>query len=237
MPTTDTGQGGVPFVPRDDGWVQIGHGPAAWMVRDWEQGLAGQDPRALLAARIRRSAHGGHRTGGDLSGPREVSVVGAGPLRSGIEAALEQGGVTVRDGAGVVVAVYPYLLPLGCARSGELAGRALLPVLPQAGRVVVGPWLDPGRRRDPCPHCLDLARVDRDPGWSRVALTIDDPMVQPPDPGRATVRLTAALVVQLLAAPREPDDVGLSYELRPRPPHLATRRWHRHPSCPWHEGC
>lgn len=137
-----------------------------------------------------------------------------------------------------VVLVCTHLVPVGTAARADLQERRLLPVVTQSARVVVGPWT--GSADLPCLHCLDLGRRDRDPGWPHLATLLDDPLSLPPEPHHpeAVLEVVQALVDLLLTATAAPDQVralpALSYEVGPGPPHLVTRRWGVHPSCPWH---
>ncbi|WP_345617111.1 hypothetical protein [Serinicoccus chungangensis] len=132
-----------------------------------------------------------------------------------------------------VVSVHDHLVPVGTARQPGLVGRAVLPVVAQSARVVIGPWT--GLPGGPCLHCLDLHRRDHDPTWPARAAALEDPLTAPlpPEVSDEVVRVVVALVA-LLTARVPPTATGAAHEVGPWHPHLVTRRWSRHVACPWH---
>lgn len=220
-----------------DGRLQLGLGPQAWVVEGWHPGRRGPDAAtALLSAWAPRAQ------APDLP-PPDWEVRGAGRLADRLRSARAEGpapagrpptpGCPVPDRP--VVLVCGLLVPVGTAREADVRGRAVLPVVGQHGRVVVGPWT--GLPGGPCLHCLDLHRTDHDPAWPQLAARLDDPLseVEPRQPPEV-LDLVEALV--LLLVRREGPPRGhydpLSYEVGEERPHLVTRRWPPHPACPWH---
>lgn len=233
------GPAGPSWLRRPDGRVQVGMGPGAWVVQGWDPTLDQQGPASQLLRQLERT------TQVPPPGPTTTrfTVVGTGQVADELRHASPD--VTAvrdlgdlrrlgpRDEGTPVVLVSPYLVPVGSARHPALLGRSVLPVLPQTGRVVVGPWT--GHPDGPCLHCLDLHRSDRDRDWPGLAAALDDPLTAPLPPRHsgAVVAAVTALVVLLVAAPA-PRVPGVAHELGPAPPHVVTRRWSTHPTCPWH---
>lgn len=237
-------------VPRPDGRLQLGLGPGSWLVQGWSPDRSAHDPSTVLVRGLARTASA------PVQEPGSFVVLGDGELAMRLreaepEVALDAGGTDGTDGTdgadgswtcggtrADVVLVSTHLVPVGTARRADLAGRRVLPVVQQCGRIVVGPWT--GTSGAPCLHCLDLHRRDRDQAWPAVAAAFDDPScrTEPPEHPPAVLDLARSLVLLLLGAREQgyPPATGLGYEVGERPPHLVTRGWTAHPTCPWHEG-
>src|SRR6185369_2341790 len=116
-------------------------------------------------------------------------------------------------------------LALGTRRLAHLA------VAVRDGVVVVGPLVRPGRT--PCLNCLDLHRLDRDPGWSVIAAQLNDG----PDSAEPLAATTALAAAAYAAAEvlthidgGQPTTLGATVEIAG--PDQATRRsWVPHPRC------
>lgn len=240
MPPTDHGARPSRWPHLPDGRVQVGIGPGAWILSGWPE----DEPRGDLARFLEELGSPPARHAA-LTG---AEVVGEGPLADRIRSALA---VPVDPGSDPrprpsphrvgsvegdpVVLVRDYLVPVGTARRPDLVGRAVLPVVAQTARIVVGPWTATSIEGSPCLHCLDLHRRDRSAQWPTVAAALDDPLtaLHPPRHDSPVVDIACALAVLLS---RHPDarPTGLAHEVGPAPPHVVTRRWERHPACPWH---
>jgi hypothetical protein len=120
------------------------------------------------------------------------------------------------------------------------AGTAHLVATAYERVAVVGPLVRPGRSA--CLTCLDLHRVDRDPGWPLVAAQlsargrrVDGQPVAPSCDvvlaGVAAALVTAAALAQVDDPTGDHDLSGARLELRP--PDTAPRRrsWAPHPRC------
>ncbi|MBB5871705.1 hypothetical protein F4553_005084 [Allocatelliglobosispora scoriae] len=108
--------------------------------------------------------------------------------------------------------------------------RPVLAVTVREGVVVVGPLVPAAG--GPCLRCLDLHRIDRDPGWPSLAAQLK------PDPATApcrsaTVLAAAGFVVgealELLDGGK-PTTIGGCIEVS-GPSTSRRRAWPRHPSC------
>lgn len=242
------------WLRRPDGRVQVGLGPRAWVVEGLNDATERDGPASQLVQHLERAAHRPAPTA-----QTSFQVVGSGQVANAVRGLVAPSAVPVPSeparsstagepprvldlsdlrehgcAPGPVVLVSPYLVPLGSGRHPCLAGRAVLPVVPQTGRVVVGPWVD--QEQGPCLHCLDLHRCDRDPQWPRLAAALDDPLTAPLPPWQPpqVLAVVGALVALLTSSARRPSP-GLSHEVGPEPPHVVTRRWPAHPRCPWHQ--
>lgn len=246
---------------RPDGRLQVGVGAGAWLVDGWRPGPASaHDLSTVLVQRLAQD--GTERPGPVVRWRLEGAVEPAGQLRTqltssfGPEACpatalprhdVRPGPPQAHEPVDVVVLVSPYAVPAGTARRPDLHGPAVLPVVPQSHRVVVGPWT--GLAEGPCLHCLDLHRRDRDADWPHVLAALDDPRTSPVPPrhGSGVLAVVSALVVLLVSgavarphagAGSEPGRAvrqsAQAFEVGGRRPHLVTRRWTAHPACPWH---
>jgi len=128
---------------------------------------------------------------------------------------------------------------LARARRRELVGSSSPHLVTEVGETVVrlGPLVEPGRSS--CFGCLELRRIDRDPGWGPVSAQLAS---RPPTSGSTTLLETAAglAVLHLLdwavgGRPPELDgvvEVGLPHGQvvrRDCPPHPAC-------GCTWPTG-
>lgn len=253
LPDDGPGSGPVPVV-RPDGRLQLGLGPGAWLVDGWSPERSTHDPATVLVRglgppRVAPASGAARR-------PRSVVVLGDGELAMRLRAvepavappdtAVAPPDTAPPDTAGAdaaagrpaphVVLVSAHVVPVGTARRPDLAGRAVLPVVLQSGRIVVGPWT--GTPGAPCLHCLDLHRRDHDGAWPVVAAAFDDPTFRtdPPVHPAGVLALAQALILLLLDGQDagHPPTRGLGYEVGERPPHLVTRQWTTHPTCSWH---
>lgn len=213
------------LVRRADGGLQVGVGPGALVVR----GRA-DDPTAqvLGAALLPDPSAGAVR-------PR-CPVQGHGPVAARLSRAL--GEVVEVSDPPMSVLVHQHVIPPEVGVRTAQERRLRLPVVVQARRVVVGPLT--GRPQDPCLHCLDLHRCDRDPSWPDVATWLGHP-AQQVDPVHMSAEVLVAveglvlLIVGSVLAGR-PVTPGLAHEVGPGAPHVVARTWRRHPGCPWHPG-
>lgn len=232
MTPPSRGPGGPSPLRRPDGLVQLGLGPGAWLVQGWDPDTCGpHDPATdLLRGLVVRPPVPDARVPWTVLGDGEL----ARRLR-GDSPAEEHGPVAPGDPPPVVL-VSDYLVPVGSLRRADLAGRAVLPVVVQPARIVVGPWTGPGP--GPCLHCLDLHRRDRDASWPALAAAFEDPRRtdEPPVHDPVVLDLACALTRLLVSAAvvDVPLAARLSYEVGAQSPHLVTRRWPVHPACPWH---
>ncbi|MFK5634651.1 hypothetical protein [Ornithinimicrobium sp. LYQ103] len=144
------------------------------------------------------------------------------------------------DGAApsLSVLVHQHVVPPEVGIQAARSRRRTLPVVVQRRRVVVGPVTGAGP--DPCLHCLDLHRRDRDDAWPDLAIELGHPVVQvDPVPMSSTLALAVEGLVLLLVGSLlegRPVSSGLAHELGPQAPHVVSRRWTVHPACPWHAG-
>jgi bacteriocin biosynthesis cyclodehydratase domain-containing protein len=108
---------------------------------------------------------------------------------------------------------------------------AHLAVAVRDGTVVVGPLVRPGA--SPCLNCLDLHRLDRDPGWRIVAAQLTDASDQA-EPIAATTALaaTAYAAAEVLTHidGGTPATLGATVEIT-RPGLTRRRPWTLHPQC------
>ncbi|HEY8305264.1 MAG TPA: hypothetical protein VIG79_01130 [Lapillicoccus sp.] len=215
-----------------------------------------------MAALPRLAPAFGPASGPDLTGAvtstaaagvsgRFVVVDGAGPLSLSVATLLRAAGVgLVRAGAWaadtldaelrVGGSTGPDLLVLLAARSVDPRGAEpwrrrgvpLLPVVVDAARVVVGPWVA-GDPAQPCLVCLHLTRTGHDLVGSAAApprpatATVDEPLVS------MGAGLAAMVAVAGLGGAAIP--VGVSVEVGGPWPRVEHRRWDRHTECPHHE--
>lgn len=228
-------------VPRPDGWLQVGLGPGSWLVDGWTPERSTHDPATALVRGL------GHPVPAAPCGPGSFVVLGEGELamrlrtveRDASEQGTSEQGTVQPAPAPHVVLVSTHLVPVGTAWRADLTGRKVLPVVQQTGRIVVGPWT--GLPGAPCLHCLDLHRRDLDGAWPAVAAAFDDPScrAEPPVHPTTVLDLAQALVLLLLGAGDLGRATGISYEVGEHAPHLVTRAWTAHPTCPWrlvHQG-
>ncbi|WP_370893602.1 hypothetical protein [Janibacter sp. GXQ6167] len=182
-----------------------------------------------------------------------VIIQGAGQVPALLAEVLRQAGLSrvLRDPTGDA-AVLPSSSPDGerampvvviashvpvAATSGDAwraAGASVLPLWCGPGHASIGPLVLPGV--GPCLHCLELTRVDLDPGWPWLRAQVSAPRVGPPVPvdgDGATCGLAAGLagvvVLDHLAGRGLP--LGSSIDVTVPGPTLARRVWHRHPLC------
>jgi len=96
--------------------------------------------------------------------------------------------------------------------------------------VVVGPLVRPGTT--PCLNCLDLHRVDRDPGWRLVAAQLADTLDTGPIE-RTTLLAAAAFAAREVLTQLEggsPQTLGATVEIA-TPGDTIRRQWTPHPTC------
>lgn len=209
---------------RSDGGLQVGVGPGATVV----QGSDDERTAAVVAGVL-------HPDPAAADGPARCPVVGHGPVATRLALTLAPSGPT--DGrARLTVHVHQHVVPPDVGLAAARDGLLHLPVVVQSRRVVVGPLT--GRPDDPCLHCLDRHRVDRDPGWPELSTWLGhpaqqvDPVPVPADVLAATEGVVLLLVRSALAG--QFVTPGLSYEIGTRAPHVVVRTWRRHPACAWH---
>ena len=113
-------------------------------------------------------------------------------------------------------------------------GRRRLPHLAVSvrdGTVVLGPLVRPGHT--PCLNCLDLHRLDRDPGWQTVAAQLNDGS-HCDDAVEATTALAGAAyaAAEVLAHidGATPHTLGATVEIT-TPGNPVRRQWTQHPEC------
>lgn len=209
---------------RADGGFQVGVGPGALVVRG-----SVDDPAAELVGEALRA--GGRSPARAAACP----VVGHGALAARLREVLGPAAPGGRPGP-LTVHVHQHLVPPEVGVETARDGRLHLPVVVQPRRVVVGPL--GGRPDDPCLHCLDRHRTDRDPGWPELATWLGHPTEQvAPLAVPADVLVAAEGVVRLVVRSvleDRPVTPGLSHEIGSSAPHLVSRTWVRHPACPWH---
>ena len=180
-----------------------------------------------------------------------VVVDGAGPLASAVAALLRASGVgRVHAGAWAADTADAELRLGGTAAPDLLVhvadrsvdpraaepwrgrGVAQLPIVSDAARVVVGPWVT-GDPAQPCLGCLHLMRTGHDLLGSVAAPpeptspTIDAPLVT------MAAGMTAMVVVAGLDGGAIP--AGVSVEVGGPWPRVEHRRWDRHTDCPNHD--
>ncbi|MGV1007048.1 MAG: hypothetical protein ACOYBY_00370 [Dermatophilaceae bacterium] len=133
----------------------------------------------------------------------------------------------------VVLAVQDALDPLA-PRPWRRQGVTQLPVVADRRTIVVGPLVrsDPA---DPCLHCVELHRTDRDGHWPNVlAQACPDGATQRPVRSDPTLTSMAAGIVAMVAVGHldgRSFPPGLTLELRLPLPRLDHRIWQRHPQC------
>jgi bacteriocin biosynthesis cyclodehydratase domain-containing protein len=144
-----------------------------------------------------------------------------------------------RDAATFVVQVGP---PAGPVATYALAHRRIahLPVTLRDGTAVIGPLVRPGGQ--PCLHCVELHRADRDPAWPVLAAQLATPDASGPW-SASPVGPACAVTTTLLAAGFATATVlryidrdaslpaGSSVEIS-RTAELRRRTWDPHPACP-----
>ncbi len=106
------------------------------------------------------------------------------------------------------------------------------------GRVLLGPFVDPGRTA--CLRCLDAHRTDEDPDWpllvQQYAAQLDrgraDGVPEPVDPALATLAVAWAVRdVASFAEGHRPTTWSTTLLLSGRLEELGTMPWLRHPEC------
>jgi len=214
--------------------------------------------RAIPAMTARRSArvivHGAGRVGGPLAallsaaGVGTVDVVDRGTARP---ADLAVGGVRPEDlgrprdeavaaGLRTLSSVRrPALVVLTDESAGETAVALAADGMPHLVAAVdeqlgtVGPLVLPGRSA--CLHCLDLLRVDLDPGWPALAAQLDRrPRGGVPCDGVLAAQVASQAALQVLAMLEGdlPATVGGTLELELPGWQWRRRSWPQHPGCP-----
>ena len=181
---------------------------------------------------------------------RRVVLLGTGPVSHALRGPLQVNGCRVTTGTSPGIALDPGRPPW--RRGGVTADLVVLtddvvpdPLVTAAlvesgvrhlhvhcreGRVVVGPFVVPGRT--PCLRCTDLYRAGRDAAWPRVAAQLLGTH------GVAAVpALTAAtaLVLAELEATRDPhatpQTLGATVEISPAEGLWARREWPAQAAC------
>ena len=218
----------VVHLARPDGRWQVGLGARAWLVQGWAPGSrSAAGPAASLVQGLVGRPTDQRALPYQVQGQGELAT----ELREELGHSLGK-----ESPDGLVVLVSHYAVPVGTARRPDLVSRPVLPVTAQSDRVVLGPWT--GLPGAPCLHCLDLHRTDRDPDWPFLAAALDDPLTSPVPPRQeqGVLGIVRALTTLLVSGARGDgrDEHGLAYEVGAGRPHLVTRRWTRHPACPWH---
>ncbi len=106
------------------------------------------------------------------------------------------------------------------------------------GRVLLGPFVDPGRTA--CLRCLDAHRTDEDPDWpllvqqyaDRLGRGRADGVPEPVDPSLAALAVGWALRdVATFVEGRRPTTWSTTLLFSPRLEELRTVPWLRHPEC------
>jgi hypothetical protein len=183
----------------------------------------------------------------DGSGPLAASVAtllratGAGRVQAGAWAADTADAelrVSELDGLGafdrpdlVVLVAFGSVAP----RRGEpwrRRGVPHLPVVVDAGRVVVGPWVG-GDPAQPCLDCLHLTRTGRDPAW--LAVTRAPPVPPTVDGPLVAMGSGLAAMVAMAGLGNGAIPAGVSVEVGGPWPRVEHRRWDRHTDCPSHD--
>jgi hypothetical protein len=182
---------------------------------------------------------------------RFVVVDGAGPLASAVAVLLRVSGVGRVQAGAWAADTADAELRLGGSGAPDLLvhvadrsvdpraaepwrGRGVpqLPVVSDAARVVVGPWVT-GDPAHPCLGCLHLMRTGHDLLGSVAAPrkptspTIDEPLVT------MAAGMAAMVVVAGLDGGAIP--AGVSVEVGGPWPRVEHRRWDRHTDCPNHD--
>jgi len=183
-----------------------------------------------------------------------VCLHGAGPLRDGLESALDGTGHTIarsstrrarpwRSGPDrptlVVLSDFALHDPLVVA---DLMHHRVphLPVVLRDGVGVVGPLVLPGRSS--CLRCADHHRATMDPQWPLVSAQLVN---RAGTAGTAITRLTVGVVLEQIEqiaaglaqlasvgdAGPAPDLVDRTVEIHPRPLRLRHKPWPAHPNC------
>lgn len=184
--------------------------------------LRGRDPAATTArARTTLAVH---------AGP------GCHDLAELVRLGARIGGVAVRDdhAAHVLVVLAVGEPPRDTIESLTNTGAAVLPVVLDEGRCVVGPWAAAGRT--PCLRCADLARASWSSSWAGHWPTLDRPD-RPHAVGAELAQSVAALIVSdvLAACDRQPvRTVGARLTVGPEPTRATRLTVAFHPDCPCH---
>ncbi len=203
--------------------------------------VPGMDAAWLRRALPALVAHGVLRT--RRVDPAPLVVVGDGPLARAVSrvASAHEGLRTVEvPGAAGVDAAGPGAGPVlvcprtiepdrGLTRALVRARRPHLLVRCEPERVVVGPFVVPGRSA--CARCADLVRCDLDSSWPRLLAQLCRMEIVPPDGPAAWAAATAVGQVLAWVGGRLPETMGASLELDAATHALASRRWPAHPDC------
>jgi bacteriocin biosynthesis cyclodehydratase domain-containing protein len=174
---------------------------------------------AVLASEL----PGGPLRAGDIGRPRAEAIAAA--VR---RAAPQTGTRTVRRGAATLVVQLGYGEPAALlAAAHDQRRQAHLVVALRDGSVVVGPLVRPGG--GPCLNCLELHRLDRDPGRPGPA---PPPATTEPCAVATLLAATGYAVAEALAfldggSPAAP---GVSVEIA-APGRTRRRTWAPHPDC------
>jgi len=224
---------------REDRTLQIGWGEHAVVVQsapdglpNWVRSITGMRSRASLMSHAERmgvpQADAGRllrqlQQVGLVAGEEQLRVAVAGQgLHEPLTAALRQAGVAVVPKGQVVVFPQGQVPSLTAAPVAE----RLIPVWFSGSAVHVGPILD--QDRGPCPRCVDLTWVDRDPYWPRLvaqAITVGTW-------GQPAQMVQAAAAIALLGP--SPSTVGLEMILDAGNPGPCWRVWTPHARCACH---
>jgi hypothetical protein len=136
----------------------------------------------------------------------------------------------VRRGTAELIVQLAYDQPVELLSAGYLQRRqAHLAVTIREGTAVVGPLVP--STGAPCLNCLDLHRLDRDPGWSRLAAQLICDAAEPC--GVATVLAATAYAAAEVLAYLDggaPETVGAAVEIA-APGRHRRRAWPPHPAC------
>lgn len=173
----------------------------------------------------------------------EVLVVGAGPLRSVLAAALRRQRIPVSEArprstvvpGGASLVVLTDSLVVDPVTRGQLFEVRLphMPVVLRDGDGVVGPLVVPGRTA--CLTCVDAYRASADPEWPALATQLVGRSGHAPSAVTAATVACAVGQIDLLRrpGPREPDlpVLGASLEIRAGGGEILRRVWPSVPGC------
>lgn len=166
-----------------------------------------------------------------------VTLLGAGPLASGLADLLSIEGLIVRtgvrasaDASGVVVLCGAMAEP-DRVLTRDLTGAGLPHIVVRAEpeRAVVGPFVIPGRT--PCVGCTDLVRRELDPDWPHLLAQLCRSEHVPAPRQSAWAAAMASAQLAAWHAGGTPEAAAATLELEAYTGAFGARRWPRHPDC------